>query len=226
MTGGAGGLGSAVATGLASQGRTRRRHRPRRRRGGRSRRLHRCRRPDGARLRPRRHRPRGGDVARRPGRRPARRHRHPRGQRRHRAPPPGARDDPVRVAEGHRHQPLRVLLLRPGRRAEDDLAWDWWFDHQHRLGRRAGRDRHRQRQLRRQQGRHDRAHEDACDRVGPAQRQGNVVAPTHFRTPLVAHAIEQIPGVEERFLANIPSVAWASQPSSSEGSFTSPPTNP
>jgi NAD(P)-dependent dehydrogenase (short-subunit alcohol dehydrogenase family) len=32
----------------------------------------------------------------------------------------------------------------------------------------------------------------------------NVVAPTHFRTPLVARAIEEVPGVEQRFLANIP----------------------
>jgi NAD(P)-dependent dehydrogenase (short-subunit alcohol dehydrogenase family) len=32
----------------------------------------------------------------------------------------------------------------------------------------------------------------------------NVVAPTHFRTPLVEQAIRDNPGLEERFLSNIP----------------------
>ena len=32
----------------------------------------------------------------------------------------------------------------------------------------------------------------------------NVVAPTHFRTPLVEQAIRDHPGIEQRFLSNIP----------------------
>lgn len=38
----------------------------------------------------------------------------------------------------------------------------------------------------------------------PSGVRVNVVAPTHFRTPLVEQAIRDNPGLEERFLSNIP----------------------